>query len=339
MKEQAVRIKKHTSGGVCVAIDSNLRAVVGAEEGAIESIPGSERRIALAWVNVRGGLRIFSVYIWHSEGWTSRTEVLLEAVLKRARTTRHPWLIACDANMCPEDFEKYLWFQRETMHVVALKGVSTCRSKGPKYVGIERTYDYVVASGRPKGKFVQLEVVEDFESRRHKAVSFMVERGKEMQEWNVQKLSKVLQGHSGGRLPGRSTKEKGREEVEANEGSEDRRIKSQIIQEVAAGIQEKVIMHDGVKNNVKRPVEQSFMQSWDCSHIENEEENESWREGDQMAAQWDEEQKLEDILERRRTEGSPVQLEVMHNATELFVHGMVYEENEEKTEYRNGGRY
>ena len=194
MKEQAVRIKKHTSGGVCVAIDSNLRAVVGAEEGAIESIPGSERRIALAWVNVRGGLRIFSVYIWHSEGWTSRTEVLLEAVLKRARTTRHPWLIACDANMCPEDFEKYLWFQRETMHVVALKGVSTCRSKGPKYVGIERTYDYVVASGRPKGKFVQLEVVEDFESRRHKAVSFMVERGKEMQEWNEQKLPKVLTG-------------------------------------------------------------------------------------------------------------------------------------------------
>ena len=64
-------------------------------------------------------------------------------------------------------------------------------------------------------------------------------------------------------------------------------------------------MHDGVKKNVKRPVEQSFMQSWDCSHIENEEEKESWREGDQMAAQWDEKQKLEDILERRRTEGSP----------------------------------
>ena len=104
-------------------------------------------------------------------------------------------------------------------------------------------------------------------------------------------------------------------------------------------LQAKVSMHDGVKNNVKRPVEQSFMQSWDCSHIENEEEKESWREGDQMAAQWDEKQKLEDILERRRTEGSPVQLEVMHNATELFVHGMVYEENEEKTEYRNGGRY
>ena len=33
---------------------------------------------------------------------------LLEAVLKQARTTRHPWLIACDANMDPEDFEQSL---------------------------------------------------------------------------------------------------------------------------------------------------------------------------------------------------------------------------------------
>ena len=99
----------HTTGGVFVAIDSSLGAVVGAEEGTIESIPGNEGIIAQAWVNVRGGLRVFSVYFWHSEGWTPRNEALLEAVLKRARTTRHPWLTACDANMCPEDFEKSFW--------------------------------------------------------------------------------------------------------------------------------------------------------------------------------------------------------------------------------------
>ena len=65
---------KRTSGGVFVAIDSDLGAVVGAEEGAIESIPGNEGRIAQAWVNVRGGLRIFSVYFWQSEGWSSRND-------------------------------------------------------------------------------------------------------------------------------------------------------------------------------------------------------------------------------------------------------------------------
>ena len=103
--------RKHTSGGVLVAVDSNLGSVVGVEDGAIDSIPGNECRIAQAWVNVRGGLRVFSVYFWHSEGSTP----LLEAVLKQARTTRHPWFLACDANTCLEDFEKCLWFQRDLL--------------------------------------------------------------------------------------------------------------------------------------------------------------------------------------------------------------------------------
>ena len=64
---------------------------------------------------------VFSVYSWHSEGWTPRNEALLEAVLTQARTTRHPWLIACDAHVGPEDFEKSLWFQRNLMHVVVPK--------------------------------------------------------------------------------------------------------------------------------------------------------------------------------------------------------------------------
>ena len=105
--------RTHTSGGVFVATDSNPGAVVGAEEGAIESIPGNEGRITQAWVNVRGGLCVFTVHFWHSEGWTLRNEALLEAVLKRTRTSKHPWLIACDANMSPEDFEKSLWFRKD----------------------------------------------------------------------------------------------------------------------------------------------------------------------------------------------------------------------------------
>ena len=48
----------------------------------------------------------------------------------------------------------------------------------------------------------------------------VVEREEEMQEWNEQKLPKVLPGCSGGRLPGRNIKEKGREEEEPYEGKE-----------------------------------------------------------------------------------------------------------------------
>ena len=104
--------RRHTSGGVLVAVDRYLGAVVGAEKGAVVSNPGNEGRIAQSWVNVRGGLRVFSVYFWHSEDWTPRNEALLEAVLKQARTTRHSCLTACDANMCLEDFDKSFWFQK-----------------------------------------------------------------------------------------------------------------------------------------------------------------------------------------------------------------------------------
>ena len=76
-----------------------------------------------------------------------------------------------------------------------------------------------------------------------------------------------------------------------------------------------------------------------------------------MAAQWDEEQKLEEILDRRRMEGSSLHVEVMHNVLELYVHermsqgtgvkgfkakkkvSMVCERDEGKAEYRCGGRY
>ena len=151
--------REHTSGGVFEAVDSNLGAVVGVKEGAIDSIPGNEGRIAQAWVHVRGGLRVFSVYFWLSQGWFPRNEALLEAVLKRARITKHPWLVACDGNM--KWIFRNLGFQKEQMHVVAPIEPSTCMSKGPKGELIERIYDYVIASGSLEGKISQMEVVDD----------------------------------------------------------------------------------------------------------------------------------------------------------------------------------
>ena len=43
-----------------------------------------------AWVSVRGGMRIFALYFWHSEEWTPRYEALMEAVVEQVSTTRHP---------------------------------------------------------------------------------------------------------------------------------------------------------------------------------------------------------------------------------------------------------
>ena len=131
----------------------------------------------------------------------------MEAVLERARATKNPWPVACDANMSPVDFEKCLWFQKDQIHVMAPEGASTCRSKSAKGELVEKVYDYAIAGNSLKGEISQMKVVEDLEPRPHKAVSFVVERGKEKQEWNEQKLPKVLPGYSGGRLPGSSMKE------------------------------------------------------------------------------------------------------------------------------------
>ena len=97
-----------------------------------------------------------------------------------------------------------------------------------------------------------MEVVEDFVLRPHKAVSCVVEGEKEMQEWNEQKLPKVLPGYSGERLPGRSTEEKGKEEGEPDEGREERTIRNEIDQEVVAGIKEKASAHDDAKATAQR---------------------------------------------------------------------------------------
>ena len=135
-----------------------------------------------------------------------------------------------------------------------------------------------------------------FESRPHEAVSFAVRREKETKERDEQKLPKVLPGYSGERLSGRCIKEKGREEGEVDEDRGQRRIWNDFGQEVVAGIKEKASALDSAKEAAQRSAGQSVMRSWDCSHIENEEEDVSWRERDQMAAQWDAEQKLEEIF-------------------------------------------
>ena len=65
------------------------------------------------------------------------------------------------------------------MHVVVPDGASTCRSKSPKGEWVEKVYDCVISCYILKGKILKMKVLEDFESMPHKAVSFVVERGKE----------------------------------------------------------------------------------------------------------------------------------------------------------------
>ena len=80
----------------------------------------------------------------------------MEAVVKQVRSTRQP---------------------------ASGGGISICRSEGPNGEFTERTYDCSIASHSFQGKIKNTEVVEGFESRPHKAVTFLVGGDQEFQVW------------------------------------------------------------------------------------------------------------------------------------------------------------
>ena len=85
-------------------------------------------------------------------------------------------------------------------------------------------------------------------------MSFVVERDNEVQEWNEQKMAKALPGYSGGRLPGRSSEEKGREEEKEEEDRRERQVRNEIAQEVFAGIEKTASAHEDAKPTAQRTV-------------------------------------------------------------------------------------
>ena len=101
--------------------------------------------------------------------------------MKRARISKHPWLVACDADMSPEDFEKSLWLRKTRCMWQHRRKLPRAGQKSAKGEWIEKISDCVIVCNSLKGKISHMQVVEDFESRPHKAVSFVVEREK-MQE-------------------------------------------------------------------------------------------------------------------------------------------------------------
>ena len=131
-------------------------------------------------------------------------------------------------------------------------------------------------------------VAEDFESRPHTAVSFVVERENEIQEWNEQNVPKVLLGYRERRLPGRNTKEAVKKK--------ERKSPTQWLK-ASKGRHARMKMPSRLHE-----VGQSVKQNWDCSQIEHEEEEEEedWQKENQMEVQWAEDEKLEESLDRKR---------------------------------------
>ena len=132
------------------------------------------------------------------------------------------------------------------------------QKKNAKREWVEKVYDYVIACNSLKEIISDMKVIEYFEPRPYKAVTFVVERGKEWQDWNVKSV---------GRSPGRGAEEKGWEEGEEDEGSEERRVRSETTEEVIRSSQ-MMALEESCVSARKRIEGQNSIQRWDCSKIE-----------------------------------------------------------------------
>ena len=56
----------------------------------------------------------------------------MAAVVKQAKTTRHPWLVACDAIMDPEIFTKSVWYEDRCMFFEAQEKEAPRADQQPK---------------------------------------------------------------------------------------------------------------------------------------------------------------------------------------------------------------
>ena len=105
---------------------------------------------------------------------------------------------------------------------------------------IERTCDCVIAWHSLRGRISQMKVVEDFESRPHKAVSFVVE---EVQEWTEQKMPwRCLATVEAG-----CHEEAQKKETKEEEDSGERQVRNDIAQEVVAGMKKKASAYEEAK--------------------------------------------------------------------------------------------
>ena len=133
---------------------------------------GSEGRAAGLWVQAAmlGGILIVFVYLWHSEGLTSRNRSILDAVLAAVVAHGGPWLIVGDFNCQPS-------FLAEAMELALKKaGAVILAPDGPThYPGGEGTLaalDFCIADDRiATSRVVRgIAVEDDLTIGKHRAV-------------------------------------------------------------------------------------------------------------------------------------------------------------------------
>ena len=155
------------SAGVCIAARSHIDIGQPLHSPIDSSPPGSAGRVAVAFVNgiLRGGVLLVSVYLWHSEGLTTRNMEILHAAGEAIARFGGPWVLAGDFNMTPSELARaHEWLGRTAGDIVA-PATPTCRSTCGG-----RVIDYFIVDRRIMGAVHAVWTDLDFPASPHRAV-------------------------------------------------------------------------------------------------------------------------------------------------------------------------
>ena len=147
------------SAGVGVAVRSHMGHSPAEDQAYFECC---KSRVVITHLGAvcKGGIFLVSVYLWCSEGASTRNLEILQAVGQRIRQLRGPWVMAADFNLAPDVLTKTGWLQL-VQGVVISSGQATCK-------GVED--DYFVVDKRLKDSVVGVAGIHDTGSRPHSAV-------------------------------------------------------------------------------------------------------------------------------------------------------------------------
>ena len=96
----------------------------------------------------RGGIVVYSAYLWTSEGMTARNVSILEAVMRHKSAHGKPWFLGGDLQTAAEELRESRWPRDLDVVIVSPDG-PTC--SGGKAGG--RTIDYFLVDRRVKSFF------------------------------------------------------------------------------------------------------------------------------------------------------------------------------------------
>ena len=160
-----------TRGGLLMAFRPRIGAGLAPGETEVTLVPG---RLMACHVNAlsKGGIIIYNVYLWTSEGLSSRNSQVLEVLMAHKAAHGKPWLAGGDFQIEAKTMQKTRWPRDLDAAVVAPEGPTCAGGKGGG-----STIDYFMVDSRVKGFFGAASLVLDGPFKPHHPVQVIAKGG------------------------------------------------------------------------------------------------------------------------------------------------------------------